>query len=60
MNLLIKIFAISLLFILGSCDELLNPSSDYVIEKSVVATSDEQIFEAGNDFQDCFPTHVAN
>ncbi|GAB1372493.1 hypothetical protein MASR1M45_25550 [Candidatus Kapaibacterium sp.] len=51
---------IIILILFTSCDELLNPSSDYVIEKSVIATSEEQVFEAGNDFKIVFPPNAVN
>ncbi|GAB1372492.1 hypothetical protein MASR1M45_25540 [Candidatus Kapaibacterium sp.] len=54
------IFLSAIMFIITSCDELLNPSSDYVIEKSVIATSEEQVFEAGNDFKIIFPPNAVN
>jgi hypothetical protein len=48
---------IFLLLILTSCDELLNPSSDYVIEKTVKVSSNEQVFQSGEDIKIIFPAN---
>jgi hypothetical protein len=49
---------ILIIFISISCDELLNPSSDYIVEKKVQASTDEQILESGNDFKIIFPANA--
>ena len=58
---MIKILAFFLLSILLlSCDEIdkiFNPSSDYLIEKTVNPSSDEQIIESGSEFKMIFPAN---
>ena len=51
---------ISLLLFVFSCDDTTNPSSSYIIEKNVIASSEEQIFESGNDFKIVFPPNAIN
>lgn len=45
---------------LVSCDELnklINPSSEYLIEKKILPSSEEQILESGSDFKMIFPAN---
>ncbi len=53
------VFTILSLIII-SCDDTTNPSSSYIIEKNVIASSEEQIFESGNDFKIVFPPNAIN
>ena len=46
---------ISLLLFVISCDDTTNPSSSNIIEKNVIASSEDQIFESGNEFKIIFP-----
>lgn len=60
-----KVFLLFLaMIIISSCDELdkiFNPSSDYLLDKTIKPSSEEQIFESGNDFKIIFPNNsVAN
>ncbi|MCO5250055.1 MAG: hypothetical protein M9949_01390 [Candidatus Kapabacteria bacterium] len=54
---LIVIFVVILL---ASCDEddkITNPESDYLIEKTIQASSEEQIIESGSEFKMIFPAN---
>ena len=51
------LFIIVCLLILASCDELLNPSSDYLIEKSLTPSLEEQVIESGSDFKMIIPAN---
>ncbi|GAB1370647.1 hypothetical protein MASR1M45_07080 [Candidatus Kapaibacterium sp.] len=48
------------MIIVSSCDEILNPSTDYLIEKEVKPSSEEQVFESGSDFRIVFPPNSTN
>ncbi len=43
--------------ILISCDELLNPSPEYLIDKELTAGQEEQTLTIGNEFQIVFPAN---
>ncbi|GAB1370648.1 hypothetical protein MASR1M45_07090 [Candidatus Kapaibacterium sp.] len=55
-----KAYFLIMIILLLSCDEInkiFNPSSDYIIEKTVKPSSDEQVFESGSDFKLVFPSN---
>ncbi|MBX3043044.1 MAG: hypothetical protein KIT33_02250 [Candidatus Kapabacteria bacterium] len=51
------LFIFAFLFILASCDETNSPSSDYLIEKNVTPSLEEQVIESGSDFKMIFPAN---
>jgi antitoxin component YwqK of YwqJK toxin-antitoxin module len=53
-----KIFILLFLIVsISSCDKLLNPSSEYLIDKTISASSSEQIVESGAEFKMIFPAN---
>ncbi|MBX3043046.1 MAG: hypothetical protein KIT33_02260 [Candidatus Kapabacteria bacterium] len=53
----IKFALLGLLMIFTSCDETSKPSSSYLIDKKIQASSEEQIIESGSDFKMIFPAN---
>ncbi|MCO5250054.1 MAG: hypothetical protein M9949_01385 [Candidatus Kapabacteria bacterium] len=55
------IFFLTLILLLNSCDEIdkiFNPASDdYLIKKTIQASSEEQIIESGSEFKMIFPAN---
>ena len=55
-----KYFLIILMLVFVSCDDILDPSSDYLIDKKINPSQEEQIFKIGNDFQIIIPANSLN
>ena len=53
----IKFALLGLLMIFTSCDETSKPSSDYLIEKNLTPSLEEQVIESGSDFKMIIPAN---